>query len=290
MTTHRLAPRCRCCADPSPSSPAERERRALLGLLALTALAPLAACGERPSGAASVAPVEITRSTSCELDGMLLMDYPGPKGQIHFAGADKPAFYCDTVEVLNTLLLPEQVRKVDAVYVQDMGKTDWDNPQGAWIDARSGLAPDAPRPVPADARCPVCGMFPARQPLWAGQAVYRDGAAHFFDSPVDLMQFLTAVERYSAGRSAADVHTSWVTDAAGRGWVELTKAWFVHGSDALGPMRRGDLPAFADEAGAAEFASRRGGRVLTFEAVTPAILKSLAVERGAGLHEHAHAS
>ena len=139
MTTHRLAPRCRCCADPSPSSPAERERRALLGLLALTALAPLAACGERPSGAASVAPVEITRSTSCELDGMLLMDYPGPKGQIHFAGADQPAFYCDTMEVLNTLLLPEQVRKVDAVYVQDMGKTDWDNPQGAWIDARSAL-------------------------------------------------------------------------------------------------------------------------------------------------------
>ena len=157
-------------------------------------------------------------------------------------------------------------------------------------DPASGLALHAPRPVPADARCPVCGMFPARQPLWAGQAVYRDGAAHFFDSPVDLMQFLTAVERYSAGRSAADVHTSWVTDAAGRGWVELTKAWFVHGSDALGPMRRGELPAFADEAGAAEFASRRGGRVLTFEAVTPAILKSLAVERGAGLHEHAHAS
>ena len=51
--------------------------------------------------------------------------------------------------------------------------------------------------------------------------------------------------------------------------------------------RRGDLPAFADEAGEL---GRRGGRVLTFEAVTPAILKSLAVERGAGLHEHAHAS
>ena len=138
MTTHRLAPQCRCCA-PARSSAAERERRALLGLLALAALAPLAASSEQRAGSASVAPVEITRSTSCELDGMLLMDYPGPKGQIHFAGADKPAFYCDTVEVLNTLLLPEQVRKVDAVYVQDMGKTDWDNPQGAWIDARSAL-------------------------------------------------------------------------------------------------------------------------------------------------------
>ena len=120
--------------------------------------------------------------------------------------------------------------------------------------------------------------------------MYRDGAAHFFDSPVDLMQFLTAVERYSAGRSAAEVQASWVTDAASGGWVALTQAWFVHGSDALGPMRRGDLPAFADQAGAARFASRRGGQVLAFEAVTPAILKSLALERGAGLHEHAHPS
>ncbi len=89
--------------------------------------------------AASTAPVEITRSTSCELDGMLLMDYPGPKGQIHYAGMDQPLFYCDTMEVLNTLLVPEQVRKVNAVYVQDMGKTDWDNPQGAWIDARTAI-------------------------------------------------------------------------------------------------------------------------------------------------------
>ena len=36
-------------------------------------------------------------------------------------------------------LLPEQVRKVNAVYVQDMGKTDWDHPQSAWIDARSAI-------------------------------------------------------------------------------------------------------------------------------------------------------
>lgn len=157
-------------------------------------------------------------------------------------------------------------------------------------DAASGLPMHAPRPIPADARCPVCGMFPARDPLWAGQAVYRDGAAHFFDSPVDLMQFLAAVERYSAGRSAADIHSSWVTDAAGTGWVALPLAWFVHGSDALGPMRRGDLPAFATQSAAAEFAQRRGGQVLAFGAVTPAILKSLSVERGQGLHDHAHTS
>lgn len=130
--------RCRCGAVHSATL-ADRERRAILGLLALTALAPLAGCGEKAGSTVSTAPVEISRSTSCELDGMLLMDYPGPKGQIHFADADRPAFYCDTLELLNTLLVPEQVRKTHAVYVQDMSKADWDNPVGAWIDARTAV-------------------------------------------------------------------------------------------------------------------------------------------------------
>ena len=116
------------------------ERRLFLGLLALTGIAPLVACSrDGESAGANLAPVEIARDTSCELDGMLLMDYPGPKGQIHYAGTDHPVFFCDTVELLSTLLAPEQVRKIDAVYVQDMAKADWDNPQGNWIDARAAL-------------------------------------------------------------------------------------------------------------------------------------------------------
>jgi nitrous oxide reductase accessory protein NosL len=155
-------------------------------------------------------------------------------------------------------------------------------------DPAGGLPADVPRPVPADARCPVCGMYPARAPLWAGQVLYRDHEAHFFDSPVDLMQFLADVERYGMGRGAADVRSRWVTDAASGAWVALEQAWFVLGSDALGPMRRGDLPAFADRSKAAEFAGRRGGEALAFGAITPAIVKSLAVERSHGFHEHAH--
>lgn len=114
-------------------------RRMLLGLMALASLSPLAACKSEADKAASITPVEITRNTACELDGMLLMDFPGPKGQIHYAGQPQPAFYCDTMEVINALLVPEQVRKVNAVYVQDMGQTDWDNPQGAWIDANTAI-------------------------------------------------------------------------------------------------------------------------------------------------------
>lgn len=112
-------------------------RRAIgtLGLAALSTLLP--ACGDEAGQAQSIAPVEIDRSTSCELDGMLLADYPGPKAQIHYAGQDKPSFFCDTMELFNTVLAGEQVRAIRAIYVQDMGQADWNAPQGHWIDAKT---------------------------------------------------------------------------------------------------------------------------------------------------------
>lgn len=95
----------------------------------------LSACGPgQPPGAAG--PVEITESTACSLDGMLLAEYPGPKAQIHYEQGP-PDFYCDTVEMFAMLLRPETSRKVRAVYVQDMGSADWARPRGHWIDARS---------------------------------------------------------------------------------------------------------------------------------------------------------
>ncbi len=35
---------------------------------------------------------------------MLLADYPGPKAQMHYVGQEHPSFFCDTVELFNTLL------------------------------------------------------------------------------------------------------------------------------------------------------------------------------------------
>nr|WP_295130652.1 nitrous oxide reductase accessory protein NosL [uncultured Roseateles sp.] len=106
-------------------------------LCAVVALG-LGACG-RSDDAKAVAAAEIDAHSTCELDGMLLADYPGPKAQIHYAGQAAPSFFCDTVELLNTLLAPEQVRAIKAVYVQDMGSADWDQPRGFWIDAKSAI-------------------------------------------------------------------------------------------------------------------------------------------------------
>ena len=133
--------RCHCRRLDATAPPCGA-RRNLLGLTLLGTLGlgtGLSGCGERAASSTAQVPVEIDAATACELDGMLLADYPGPKAQIHHIGQAAPVFFCDTVELLNTLLRPEQVRKVLAVFVQDMGRAEWEQPRGYWIDARTAF-------------------------------------------------------------------------------------------------------------------------------------------------------
>lgn len=150
-------------------------------------------------------------------------------------------------------------------------------------DPASGLALVEPRPIPAEARCPVCGMYPARFPRWAAQTLFRDGAAQYFDSPVNLFVFLHRVDRYNRSYTLNDVAASFVTDFESGQWIELQKAFFVRGSAALGPMRGADLPAFASRAAADGFIRSRGGQVLTFTQVTPELIRSMG---GSASHRH----
>lgn len=142
-------------------------------------------------------------------------------------------------------------------------------------DPASGLAMLAPRPIPADARCPVCGMYPARFPRWAAQSIFKDGAAHYFDSPINLFVFLQRVDRYNSRYAVDDVAISFVTDFETGQWIEAQDAFFVHGSSAFGPMRDADLPAFASREAADTLTRSRGGKVLAFTEVTPELIQSL---------------
>ena len=103
------------------------------GALALLALLP--ACNRAMQQAVALEPGS---DTACVVDGMVLKEFPGPKGQVHYAeGA--PDFYCDLIELFTALLMPEQKRPPSAVFVQDMAKTDWDHPEGNWIDAKTAF-------------------------------------------------------------------------------------------------------------------------------------------------------
>lgn len=142
-------------------------------------------------------------------------------------------------------------------------------------DATSGLDMLAPKSIPADARCPVCGMYPARFPRWAAQTVFKDGASHYFDSPVDLIAFLQQIERFNKRYTQEDITVSYVTDFETGLWIEVGKAFFVQGSTALGPMRTADLPAFSTRQSADAFTRKRNGKVLTFMQVTPELIQSM---------------
>jgi len=150
-------------------------------------------------------------------------------------------------------------------------------------DAASGLPMEAARPVPADVRCPVCGMYPARSPDWAAQVIFANGDAQFFDSPLSLFMYLNDVARYSPGRSADDIVARYVTDVSSKTWTDARSAFYVHGSSAKGPMRAGNLPAFASREAARQFAAQRGGTVLAFGAIDAGLVSALG---GQGGHSH----
>lgn len=149
-------------------------------------------------------------------------------------------------------------------------------------DPVSGLDPLMPRTVPADARCPVCGMYPARYPRWAAQIVFQDGATHFFDSAVDLFGFMNGVGRHSSPYTMKEAVTQFVTDFESGEWVAAEAAFYVNGSSIRGPMRDADLPAFGDRASAETFAREHGGKVLAYAEVTPDVIRPLS----RNLHRH----
>jgi len=151
------------------------------------------------------------------------------------------------------------------------------------FDSASGVALHAPRAVPADARCPVCGMFPARAPDWAAQVIFDNGDTQFFDSPLSLFLYMQDVGYYTRGRTAQEIAASYVTDADSGHWIPANRAIYVHGSSATGPMRGGNLPAFADVGAAQRFARARGGVLLHAADIDPGLLQSLS---GKSVHRH----
>lgn len=104
-------------------------------LMALAATVLLVACSQATLPVLAQDPAA---DTACALDGMVLVDFPGPKAQVHYTEG-KADYYCDLMELFGVLQAPEHKRRVAAIYVQDMGKADWAKPVGHWIAAKDAL-------------------------------------------------------------------------------------------------------------------------------------------------------
>ncbi|RAU20333.1 nitrous oxide reductase accessory protein NosL [Paramagnetospirillum kuznetsovii] len=132
------------------------------------------------------------------------------------------------------------------------------------------VAPPGPNGV-----CPVCGMFVAKYPEWAAAVVFKDGHTHYFDGAKDLFKFMRDVKSFDPGHSAADIAIVAVTDYYGVKTIDARDAFFVVGSDVLGPMGH-ELVPLATKQDAEEFmADHKGKRILSFDQVGAELLKSL---------------
>ena len=133
---------------------------------------------------------------------------------------------------------------------------------------------DVPAPHPTDV-CPVCGMFVTKYPQWVATLVFRDGPAKHFDGAKDFFKYLLELPKYAPGKSRDDIATMAVTEYYGLARIDAREAWFVIGSDVLGPMGH-ELVPIASAADAEEFmADHRGTAILRFGDVTPEILTGL---------------
>lgn len=96
----------------------------------------LAGCSKGPG--AKPLPIEFDRSHACKVCGMIIVDFPGAKAQIHYKNGKYDTF-CSTLDMFLFYLQPDRPTNITALYVNDMGKADHEHPKGHWVDAKGAF-------------------------------------------------------------------------------------------------------------------------------------------------------
>ena len=131
-----------------------------------------------------------------------------------------------------------------------------------------------PKPGPRYT-CPVCGMLVSKYPNWVAAARYRDGHTDFFDGAKDMFKYLQQQVKYAAGHRQEDLTSLYVTEFYGLSKIDARLAFYVIGSDVLGPMGH-ELVPLETRTDAEEFLrDHKGKRIYTFKQITPEIISKI---------------
>lgn len=125
-------------------------------------------------------------------------------------------------------------------------------------------------PLPSKGeRCGVCGMYVSPFPTWVAALRAADGKVEYFDGPKDMFKRLFLLK----GKGAAP--QVFVTDYYSAKIIPAEAAFFVAGSDVMGPMGK-DLVPLSSEKEAAGFRRDHGGNaVYRLGEVTEETLRAL---------------
>ena len=115
-------------------------RRLVLFSMGTLAVATILGCKEQSAHAVKHQPVAIADGDECHVCGMIINNFPGPKGQAYVQGADTPLKFCSTRDLFAFLTQPEAQSVTREVYVHDMAVGDWDKPDdNAYTNGREAI-------------------------------------------------------------------------------------------------------------------------------------------------------
>lgn len=95
----------------------------------------LSGCGQSPEQATQHA-IKYEGGDECHLCGMLIQNFPGPKGQGYFD--KKNVKFCSTRDMMAFYLDEENTHRIESIFVHDMADSHWDKPDDSHlIDGRT---------------------------------------------------------------------------------------------------------------------------------------------------------
>ncbi|MCF6280814.1 MAG: nitrous oxide reductase accessory protein NosL [Candidatus Polarisedimenticolaceae bacterium] len=98
----------------------------------------ISGCSDNDTEESAGLPEDLTRSAVCLIDGMILADHPGPKGQAIFKDGQHH-FFCDIKGLFSTLYDPNYKMKIKQAFVQDFGQREWGSYDDRWVDVESAF-------------------------------------------------------------------------------------------------------------------------------------------------------
>ena len=135
--------------------------------------------------------------------------------------------------------------------------------------------PSVPQIPGEKERCPMCGMFVSHYPDWISQVRHDDGATVFFDGCKDLFKYLLSLDPHGRIKSRKNVAAVFVTNYYDGETIAARYAFFVVGSNVMGPMGPELVPHHSLEA-AQDFVQDHGGvRILRFDEITSTTLRAI---------------
>ena len=148
--------------------------------------------------------------------------------------------------------------------------------------------------IKPDEKCRVCGMFVAKYQPWIAQIQYSKDDVAMFDGVKDMMAFYFEPEKYG-GKPDQNAIAIYVKDYYTQEWVNGKEAFYVTGSDIMGPMGHELIPFDSISAAENFIKDHKGKKIFQFNEITleqiTAIrsgmkMKSKKMDKGHDMHDH----